>query len=605
MKACDIKFLLFGLAMFFIQKSYSQRPDVKPLRFANGISTNQSLGSDCSSALPVCASYTVDSMPVNASAQVPACFTGAIVQDFWIQFSVTGSGVLAWKGIPLDLTDEFDWALWDISAGCPGSEVCCNYNYTNGGSQLGFGMQAQSGTVSCGFNGFANDLAEFCPPINVTAGQTYALQVSNYFGDNKGFSISFINSTCQINSPAISVNSPTICSGVSATLTATGGSSYTWAPGGATGASIVVTPTVNTTYTVTGSNGCPGTSNAIANVTVNQCLVWPGDADNDLTATQADLLPIGIHYGATGPLRPGANNNWTGQACSDWGQTQGNGNDVKYADCNGDGVIDFNDTLAIHLNFGQNHPPKGNLSALANSDLYFIFDQASYIPGDTVNADLYLGSATNVKNNFYGAAFDINYDASIIVPGSEKYWFVNSWVGGINSSKITFSKINSGIGEIDAAMVKITHNDTSGFGKIGVLQFVLTNTVQPSQLYLSTFNAIQTNSAGSTGSLTSTTDSVAIVSGTTAVNSFFSKEHIRIFPNPTNGNLTVDIPNAKETIYQVEVQNALGQVVFIDKWIAVSGTVNRTISLMGRNKGVYAVIIQNAKAKSVHKVVLE
>ncbi len=59
--------------------------------------------------------------------------------------------------------------------------------------------------------------------------------------------------------PTITANtsSTLICTGQSATLTASGASTYTWNPGGA-GTSIVVSPTVNSTYTITGTNsfGC-------------------------------------------------------------------------------------------------------------------------------------------------------------------------------------------------------------------------------------------------------------------------------------------------------------------------------------------------------------
>ncbi len=60
----------------------------------------------------------------------------------------------------------------------------------------------------------------------------------------------------------------TICSGNSTTLTASGGTSYVWSTG-ATTASITVSPTQTTTYTVTatGINGCTG--NTTRTVTVN------------------------------------------------------------------------------------------------------------------------------------------------------------------------------------------------------------------------------------------------------------------------------------------------------------------------------------------------
>ncbi len=48
------------------------------------------------------------------------------------------------------------------------------------------------------------------------------------------------------------------CASVTHTLTGTGASTYTWAPGGANGSSVVVSPTVSVIYTVTGTdvNGC-------------------------------------------------------------------------------------------------------------------------------------------------------------------------------------------------------------------------------------------------------------------------------------------------------------------------------------------------------------
>jgi hypothetical protein len=64
-------------------------------------------------------------------------------------------------------------------------------------------------------------------------------------------------------SPTISITSSqgTICVGESATLTATGGATYTWSSGNTT-ASLAVNPTVTTSYSVdaTGTNGCKRTS---------------------------------------------------------------------------------------------------------------------------------------------------------------------------------------------------------------------------------------------------------------------------------------------------------------------------------------------------------
>jgi hypothetical protein len=73
--------------------------------------------------------------------------------------------------------------------------------------------------------------------------------------------------------PNIGVNNASICSGQSATLTATGGLSYEWSPAAGlsatTGATVTASPSTNTVYTVTGTgaNGC--TNTATAAVAVN------------------------------------------------------------------------------------------------------------------------------------------------------------------------------------------------------------------------------------------------------------------------------------------------------------------------------------------------
>lgn len=69
---------------------------------------------------------------------------------------------------------------------------------------------------------------------------------------------------------AVSTSTNYLCSGNTATLTASGGSYYTWTPGG-NGASISISPTITTSYTVVGTatNGCQ--SSAVISQSVANC----------------------------------------------------------------------------------------------------------------------------------------------------------------------------------------------------------------------------------------------------------------------------------------------------------------------------------------------
>jgi gliding motility-associated-like protein len=92
-------------------------------------------------------------------------------------------------------------------------------------------------------------------------------------GSNAGCISIAVSTVTVSNNLSVTVNSPTICSGQTATLTASGATSYLWSVGAnSTGvATAAVNPIVTSTYTVTGtSGGCTGT--AVATITVNSAL---------------------------------------------------------------------------------------------------------------------------------------------------------------------------------------------------------------------------------------------------------------------------------------------------------------------------------------------
>jgi len=90
------------------------------------------------------------------------------------------------------------------------------------------------------------------------------------------------------------VNSPTICNGQIANLTATGATTYVWSAGAtSTGVNTAnASPSITTTYTVTGTTGgC--TSSAIATVTVNPVPVTTVNSPNVCPTFTANLVAGG------------------------------------------------------------------------------------------------------------------------------------------------------------------------------------------------------------------------------------------------------------------------------------------------------------------------
>jgi gliding motility-associated-like protein len=108
---------------------------------------------------------------------------------------------------------------------------------------------------------------------NVTANPS---STSNYtITGSNGCVSSKIATVTLISSPNITVTSATICPGAIATLTASGGTSYTWSPiatlSSNSGSVVIASPTVNTSYSIIGSNGTC-TSSATSSVTISGAL---------------------------------------------------------------------------------------------------------------------------------------------------------------------------------------------------------------------------------------------------------------------------------------------------------------------------------------------
>jgi len=89
--------------------------------------------------------------------------------------------------------------------------------------------------------------------------------------------------------------------------------------------------------------------------------VFPGDTDNDGVVDQGDVLPLGQHWGSTGPARGSETCQWQGHTAQPWSTEA-----ATYADANGDGTVDQADVLCIGQNWGKTHSKSG-AAALASS----------------------------------------------------------------------------------------------------------------------------------------------------------------------------------------------------------------------------------------------
>jgi gliding motility-associated-like protein len=146
-----------------------------------------------------------------------------------------------------------------VLSGSPNATICASTSTTLNAAGAVSYTWSPAGSLSS-----ANGATVTATPATST---TYTITGTNASGCVGTYTIS----VSVINNPTITAVGGTLCTSSSATLTASGATSYTWSPAAslssANGASVIATPPVTTTYTITGLSGiCTGSAIATASV---------------------------------------------------------------------------------------------------------------------------------------------------------------------------------------------------------------------------------------------------------------------------------------------------------------------------------------------------
>jgi hypothetical protein len=194
------------------------------------------------------------------------------------------------------------------------------------------------------------------------------------------------------------------------------------------------------------------------NITIQSGLiVWPGDTNNNGIVDQADILPLGLHWGKTGPARQNASMVWSGQLAPQA---------ATYADANGDGTVNQADVLPIGLNWNKTHTQSLMVEALSPVQLnkglitarLVIADSGSKAP----DQNFYIDIRINEVSNLFGLSFEMIYTpASIIDPLTVETGTANL----LGSDIIFFPVINKKAG-LDSGKVSVGISRKSGQGGV-------------------------------------------------------------------------------------------------------------------------------------------
>jgi gliding motility-associated-like protein len=244
----------------------------------------------------------VFSSSINASDYTYLWSTGSTQNSIYVDtsgtysYTVTSSNQNNPSGCMLSITGTVTIdsvpTIWTVSSIDTASS--CN---SNGGSITIHLANASSGSMNYYWADDSTFLSSSIPPIgdpssnvlsNLAPGVYYCYLYDYQYCKDTLITVEITNGSFL----SIGVNTPpAICAGESVNLTANGANSYTWNPptglNTATGASVIATPTTNTTYTVTGTTGtCSGTSSS----TVIVHPVYSLDAGANLIITAGETV---------------------------------------------------------------------------------------------------------------------------------------------------------------------------------------------------------------------------------------------------------------------------------------------------------------------------
>ncbi|MCW3125348.1 MAG: hypothetical protein JWO03_1006 [Bacteroidetes bacterium] len=367
-------------------------------------------------------------------------------------------------------------------------------------------------------------------------------------------------------------------------------------------------PTVPGSYTATVTSGLcqSAASNA---TTLLSCLsdsVWPGDANHDGVADNNDLLPIGIAYGLNGFTRPDQSIVWNAHYAADWGVQFVNGTNTKHADCDGNAVVDANDTTAILLNFGLTHTKTGGYGQPWRSGAPGIkleYSKDTVAAGDTLTVSMILGDSITPATNIYGFAFNYHYDPLVLDTATTSFGYINSFLGN-STNMIQLHKDFKELGIIRTAVTGINHLNRSGYGIIGHFRCIITtDNINGKDLayygninFISDIIAIDKDENPIT--LNAGLDSNRVAYEPTGIRGQPALPRVNIYPNPASDRMMV---NSDAAIGAIVITDILGQDALVQN---IPDKKVETLDISSLTPGVYTVHISTIRGSATVKLII-
>lgn len=383
--------------------------------------------------------------------------------------------------------------------------------------------------------------------------------------------------------------------------------SVTWSDGSAGSTIVYVAQTGGVHLVATVTDG----SNSIASDSIwihaHDACVWPGDANGDGVANNYDILPIGIGFGSTGPIRPNAHSQWVAQPADLWHLHTPEGVDLVHSDTDGDGIIEEDDIEVVKGNFLVPQSQPGVSVSLGGTGvpLYVEFPSSSFSPGDTVIAAVMLGTAAIPADSVYGIAFSVTYDGTLFKDSSLIVKYDNSWLGDQGVDLITVDKDFSANSQVDIGMSRSNQLLRNGFGQIATIIVTIDDIAgKTSGIEMVEFGISNISLMTNQGKPIKVTPELSQI-GISLSNDIERevRENWSVYPIPARGYFTVEVndPSLLQSSTAITIKDMMGREV----WSQAVTSMNSKIYTSGLPGGTYLLEINDRLGSVTRLIELE
>lgn len=338
-------------------------------------------------------------------------------------------------------------------------------------------------------------------------------------------------------------------------------------------------------------------------VIATETCVWAGDTDTSQLVNNFDLLPIGLGFGQTGTIRLNADLLFDCEPSRDWNTSTPVTNiNYKHSDCDGNGVVNGDDTTAIVQNWGLSYS-RHSSSLTGNVPIYV--DNYVAVEGATVHVPIMLGDSTNPVDSAYGLAFTITYDPALVDSASVSVDFANSWFGLQNSDMISISKDFYQAGQIQVGITRIDQMTRNGQGQIGDLHLTIKDDIirrsNNNRINLNVTNVRLISNREIARGTNSIPTSIAVIDTTVLHQAPLqtASDQVTVYPNPSNDKLTVEV--ADGVLELVELVSITGQRLASYN---TQGT-RLQLSTQRLTNGIYILQIRTSKGLQSKRILIQ